>query len=159
LPGTNIRHFGRKIKSFKQLNQILTDFNNNFAGKLTPAGQALVTAGIFTEAQLRTLGATIKPIALAPETNPWPFENLLNPDARISRRVKIKEKLSIEPSLDVFNVFNHTGHGSYNSLAATFGALNFNYSADPRGIAGLTSGTRTRLQQNRLLQLGVRVTF
>src|SRR5262245_13654265 len=162
LPGTNIRHFGRKIKSFKQLNQILTDFNSNFAGKLTPAGQALVTAGLFTEAQLRTLGATVKPIALAPETNPWPFENLINLDARISRPVRIKEKLSIEPSLDVFNVFNHTGHGSYGGLGATFGSLNYDYKADPLvrgGIPELTRGTRNRLQQNRLLQLGLRVTF
>jgi hypothetical protein len=159
LPGTNIRHLGRKIKSFEQLNRIITDFNNNQAGKLTPAGQALVNAGIFTEAQLRALGATVKPIALAPETNPWPFENLINLDARIARPIKIKEKLTIEPSLDVFNVFNHTGLGSYTSLGGTFGALNFDYVADPRGTAELTRGTRGRLQQNRLLQLGLRVTF
>jgi hypothetical protein len=159
LPGTNIRDLGRKIKSFKQLNQILTDFNNNFAGHLTPAGQALVNAGIFTEAQLRTLGATVKPIALIPETNPWPFENLINLDARISRPVKIKEKVTIEPSLDVFNVFNHTGLGSYSGLGATFGSLNFDYVADPRGTAELSRATRLRLQQNRLLQLGLRVTF
>jgi Carboxypeptidase regulatory-like domain len=159
LPGTNIRHLGRKIKSFEQLNRIITDFNNNSAGKLTPAGQALVAAGIFTESQLRTLGATVKPIALAPETNPWPFENLINLDARITRPIKIKEKLSIEPSLDVFNVFNHTGLGSYGGLGGTFGSLNFDYVADPRGTAELSRGTRLRLQQNRLLQLGLRVTF
>jgi hypothetical protein len=159
LPGTNIRHFGRKIKSFEQLNRVITDFNSNFAGKLTPAGQALVTAGIFTEAQLRTLGATVKPIALAPVNNPWPFENLINLDARITRPIKIKEKLSIEPSLDVFNVFNHTGLGSYTGLGGTFGTLNFDYAADPRGTAELTRGNRPRLQSNRLLQLGLRVTF
>jgi len=161
LPGTNIRHFGRKIKSFEQLNRIITDFNNNVAGKLTPAGQALVTAGIFTEAQLRTLGATVKPIPLAPVNNPWPFENLINLDARITRPIKIKEKLTIEPSLDVFNVFNHTGLGSYTGLGGTFGTLNFDYAADPRGTAELTRGTRGRLPQTqtRLLQLGLRVTF
>jgi hypothetical protein len=161
LPGTNIRHFGRKIKSFEQLNRIITDFNNNVAGKLTPAGQALVTAGIFTEAQLRTLGATVKPIPLAPVNNPWPFENLINLDARITRPIKIKEKLTIEPSLDVFNVFNHTGLGSYAGLGGTFGTLNFDYAADPRGTAELTRGTRGRLPQTqtRLLQLGLRVTF
>ncbi|HZF40402.1 MAG TPA: hypothetical protein VE715_16375, partial [Blastocatellia bacterium] len=159
LPGTNIRDLGRKIKSFNQLNRIITDFNNNFAGKLTPAGQALVTAGIFTEAQLRALGATVKPLALVPETNPWPFENLINLDARISRPVRIKEKITIEPSLDVFNVFNHTGLGSYSGLGGTFGSLNFDYVADPRGTAELSRGTRRRLQQNRLLQLGLRVTF
>jgi hypothetical protein len=159
LPGSNIRHFGRKIKSFEQLNRIITDFNNNFAGKLTPAGQALVTTGIFTESQLRTLGATVKPIGLVPVTNPWPFENLINLDARITRPIKIKEKLTIEPSLDVFNVFNHTGLGSYSGLGGTFGTLNFDYAADPRGTAELARGTRNRLQQNRLLQLGLRVTF
>ncbi len=58
LPGTNVRALGRSIKSLKELNQLITNFNNNNAGKITPAGQALVTAGIFTEAQLKTLGAT-----------------------------------------------------------------------------------------------------
>jgi hypothetical protein len=162
LPGTNIRSLGRKIKSFKQLNRVITDFNNNFAGKLTPAGQALVTSGLFTEAQLRTLGATIKPLALVPETNPWPYENLINLDLRISRTIRFKEKLSIEPSVDVFNVFNHTGLAGYNGLNGTFGSLNYDYVADPLGRGGipeLTRGTRGRLQQNRLLQLGLRVTF
>src|SRR5262249_46711633 len=114
------------------------------------------------QAQLVALGATVKPIPLVPEANPWPFENLINLDARISRPIKIKEKISMEPSLDVFNVFNHTGHGSYSSLATTFGALNYDYTADPLkrgGVPELTRGTRGRLQQNRLLQFGIRVTF
>ncbi len=162
LPGTNVRALGRSVKSFKELNRLITNFNTNYAGSLTPAGRALVNAGIFTEAQLRALGATIKPIALVPETNPWPFENVINLDARISRPIRLKETASIDPSLDVFNVFNHTGHGSYTGLGGTFGSLNYDYVADPLkrgGIPELIRGTRGRLLSTRLLQFGIRVTF
>src|SRR5262249_52454006 len=133
LPGTNVRHLGRKIKSFEQLNRILTDFNNNSAGKLTPTGQALLAAGIFTAPHLRPHVARVKPVASVPETNPWPLQKLMQLDARIARRSKIKEKLYIDPSLDVFNVCNHTGLGSYGGLGGPFGSLNFDYVADPRG--------------------------
>jgi Carboxypeptidase regulatory-like domain len=167
LPGTNVRALGRSIKSFNQLNQLITAFNQNYAGTLTPAGQALVAAGLFTQAQLVKTGATVKPIPLIPLSNPWPFQNLFNLDARISRPIRIKEKVTAEPSLDVFNVFNHTGLGSYSGLTGTFGSLNYDYAADllkRGGVPALTSGTRGRLQpnpgqNNRLLQIGIRVSF
>ncbi|MFN2514321.1 MAG: hypothetical protein ABR568_23270, partial [Pyrinomonadaceae bacterium] len=94
-----------------QLNQILTTYNQNFASKLTPTGQKLVAAGLFTEAQLRALGGVVKPIALVPESNPWPFENRFNLDLRIERLIAIGEHVRIRPSLDIFNVFNHTALG------------------------------------------------
>lgn len=162
LPGTNVGDFGRKIKSSKQLNQVISNFNANFAGKLTPAGQALVSAGIFTQDQLRILGATVKPVPLVPEGNPWPFENLINLDLRITRPIKLAERVRFEPSVDVFNVFNHTGLNSYGGLSGNFGALNYDYRADPQGRGGipqLSRAVRGRQISTRLLQLGLRVTF
>lgn len=170
LPGTQIGALGRTIKSFRELNQIITNFNQIWAGQITPAGQRLVSAGLFTVDQLRRLGAVVKPIPLVPETNPWPFENQFNLDLRIERPIRIKERIAIRPSLDIFNVFNHTALGfsnpetgaTYGGLNANFGALNYDYVADPQkrgGIPELTRSIRTRAQSTRLLQIGIRVDF
>ncbi|HZS06441.1 MAG TPA: hypothetical protein VFD58_16500 [Blastocatellia bacterium] len=158
LPGTNIGDFGRSIKSWKELNQVISNFNSGFAGKLTPNGQALVAAGLFTEAQLRSLGATIKPIKLVPESNPWPFENFFNLDLRISRPIKVTERFEFEPSVDIFNVFNNNSLGLYGGLAGNFGDLNFDYS-DPADKADLNKNIRLRQKNTRLLQFGLRITF
>ena len=45
------------------LGKYINNFNATQAGKLTPAGNALVTAGLFTPDQLTALGGTIQPIA------------------------------------------------------------------------------------------------
>lgn len=161
LHGTNIGALGRGIKSFAALNGIIQNFNRSFAGRLTPNGQALVTAGLFTEAQLKTLGAVIRPIPEVPLTNPWPFNNLFNLDMKITRPIKIKERYEIEPGLDIFNVFNHTGLGQYGGLSGACGSLNYNYAADPGpcSLPALRAGTRGRLTNTRLLQVGIRFTF
>lgn len=159
LPGTQIGDLGRKIKSFSELNQIISAFNSNFAGKLTPAGQALVSAGVFTEAQMRALGGVIKPIPLVPENNPWPFESHFNLDLRITRPIAITERFRIEPSADIFNLFNNNSLGLYGpSLDGTDGALNFDYTGAV-DRAELNRTIRHRQKNTRLIQLGVRFTF
>ncbi len=159
LPGTQVGDLGRKIKSISELNQVISAFNNNFAGKLTPAGQALVSAGIFTEAQMRALGGVIKSIPLVPQNNPWPFENHFNLDLRITRPIVITERFKVEPSADIFNLFNNNSLGAFGpSLDGTFGSLNFDYS-DPADRAELNRTVRHRQKNTRLIQLGVRVTF
>src|SRR4029077_4699004 len=67
LPGTNIGSFGRDF-GVSGLSNLIANYNNNIAGKtLTPAGTALVNAGLFTQAQLIALGATPQPIAAPPK--------------------------------------------------------------------------------------------
>jgi hypothetical protein len=176
LPGTNVGWFGRKIKSWAQLNQLIQQFNQNYAGKLTPAGQKLVDAGIFTQAQMIALGAYIKPIPLVPTTNPWPFENRFNLDLRITRPFKFakfhapgSEGFTISPIFEVFNVFNQTAYGQYFGLDGSFGSLNYDYTKDPQkqgGIGALNKSVRGRLSSNpanpgatRLFQVGLRIAF
>lgn len=142
LPGTRIGAFGREINSWSALNSVLTKFNNTYAGKLTPAGQALLNAGLLTQAQLVALGAVVPSIPLAPTTNPWPFNPYFNMDMSISRPIKlsfIHEGVNIEPIFQVFNIFNYSGLGDYPSfgnvagsvagLDQTFGSLNYDYNA------------------------------
>src|SRR5262249_2697638 len=58
LPGTKPGSFGRDF-GVAGLRKLIDAYNNNIAGRvLTPAGQALVDKGLFTQAQLFALGAT-----------------------------------------------------------------------------------------------------
>src|SRR6185503_13436077 len=75
LPGTNRGSFGRDVPDGAALNGLISSYNGQVSsGTLTPAGQALVTAGLFTAAQLRSLGATFNngsavPLAPANQVN------------------------------------------------------------------------------------------
>jgi len=104
LPGTNIGDYGRNIKA-GDINNVLNDFNSNVAGQLTPHAQALVAAGLFTESQLRALGAVIEPRALAPpgQVN---LDWIKNIDLRVSWPIRITERVRLEPSAALFNLFN-----------------------------------------------------
>jgi hypothetical protein len=56
IPGTNIGAFGRDVGA-GGLNNLLSSYSSKFGNQLTPAGQALVSAGLFTQAQLQSLCA------------------------------------------------------------------------------------------------------
>jgi hypothetical protein len=158
LPGTNIGDLGSRIGSWSELNQIITAFNNSVAGTLTPHAQRLVAAGLFSEAQLKSLGAVVKPITLVPENNPWPFQGRFSADLRVTRPISIKERFKIEPYLEVFNLFNNTPKGTYGGLNhRVFGNLNFPYAT--ADIGDLDSAVRGLLQNPRQFQFGIRGIF
>jgi len=56
--------FGRSVSATGFTN-LINSWNSTVAGTLTPAGQALVGAGLFTTAQLQELGA-VKPFVALP---------------------------------------------------------------------------------------------
>jgi hypothetical protein len=161
LPGIKPGEFGRSVSSFTELNTIISNFNSTYAGKLTPHGQALVKAGLFTEAQLIKLGATTQSIPLVPVLNPWPFHALFTTNLRIDRPFKMmNEKFVITPIGEVFNLFNHAPPNTYGGLTARFGALNYDYSTAPAGNqASDLNLQRGRNTQTRRVQVGIRVDF
>jgi len=176
LPGLGIGQFGRRVNSWGDLNRIIGAYNANYAGHITPAGQALVDAGLITEAQLIALGAVSPSIPPVPEHNPWPFSNLFNVDLGISRPIHlnmIREGLTIEPWFQVFNLFNHTGLGRYghagaasSALGGQFGSLNYDYLAPGNQNTDCSGNCvddlkafRERNHATRLFQIGVRVSF
>jgi hypothetical protein len=125
-PGT----FMRQV-SASGLNSVISNFNANVAGTLTPAGKALVGAGLFTQAQLVSLGATISTIS------PPPPENMgntyyKNVDTVLSWPIKFRERFVIEPSIGFFNVFNFS---NFVALGNTAGWLT--------GGPGSANGTST----------------
>jgi hypothetical protein len=160
LPGVNVGQFGRDVGSLKQLNDIITAFNNNYAGKLTPAAQALVSAGLFTQAQLVKLQAVIPSIPLVPDNNPNPWHNIFTTDLRITRPINIKEHWRIRPFADIINLFNHAAMATYGGLGNTFGSLNFNYATAAAGQQVPDLANRQgRTNGLRQVQVGIRLDF
>lgn len=160
LPGVNAGQFGRDIGSLKQLNDIITAFNSNNAGKLTPAGQALVSAGLFTQAQLIKLGAVTQAIPAIPAGEPNPWHSLFTTNLRVTRPIAIKEHWKISPFADIINLFNHAPANLYGGLTGVFGTLNYDYANAPAGrqVSDLTN-RRGRNADTRLVQIGVRLDF
>jgi hypothetical protein len=125
-----IGHPGTFMRSVSphNLNAYIQNFNNTYGNgsTLTPAGQALVAANLFTTAELISLGAVI------PSVQPPPANNAGNGyykdvDTILSWPFKFRERLTILPSISFFNVFNFVNYGN---LA-------------PVSSAGLTGGPGT----------------
>jgi hypothetical protein len=111
LPGTKLGVFGRSVK-VGDLNRVINDYNSKTAGTLTPAGQALVSAGLFTSAQLQQLGASAPILATAPAGHVG-LDNFVADDIRLSYPVhlgklwrRFGEQITVEPTLDIYNVAN-----------------------------------------------------
>jgi hypothetical protein len=118
-PGTFMRQVSRG-----NLNTVINNFNSTYVGQLTPAGQALVSAGLFTPGELTSLGATINggtPLSTVtnPAGNPW-YKDV---DTVFAWPIKLRERLTITPTFSFFNVFNFSNFGAVGSLSTILGAL------------------------------------
>jgi hypothetical protein len=118
VPGSNVGAFGRSIKA-SDLNKFITSYNSTSAGQLTPAGQALVSAGLFTQAQLKALGGVTPTLALAPPGNVG-VAPIFTFDAHVSWEIRMNklfrglpERVVLEPQIALFNVFNYQGHDPF----------------------------------------------
>jgi hypothetical protein len=102
-PGAYMRSFGPN-----SLNKLVSSYNNNFAGKPTPAGQTLINSGLFTATQLAQLGGVMP--ALAPgSSHAFPNSPLRTMDASVRYPIRAKwlpEKVNLEPSVTMYNVLN-----------------------------------------------------
>ncbi|MGO9086768.1 MAG: carboxypeptidase regulatory-like domain-containing protein [Candidatus Sulfotelmatobacter sp.] len=106
LPGTHPGSFMRAVKPGDET-AVLEHYNNTIAGTILPAGQALINAGLFTNAQLIALGAVADSVPLGPDPNNraglgW----LKTVDLKLSAPIKVGEKLTLEPSAGAYNLFN-----------------------------------------------------
>ena len=111
LPGTTLGAFGRSVK-VGDLNHVIGNFNSSSAGRLTPAGQALVSAGLFSATQLQQLGAIVPSIVPAPAGQVG-LDNFVANDLRLSYSFHVSrlwkalgEDTVLEPTLDIYNVAN-----------------------------------------------------
>ena len=143
VPGTNVGAFGRTVKA-GGLNQIITNYNNNYAGQLTPAGQALVTANLFSQSQLQQLGAVTPTLALAPQNQVgisplFTFDMHVSWELRLSKVMHaLPERVILEPQIALYNVFNFHNYDPVSN--ALSGVLN--------GAPGSANGTTKQERAN-----------
>jgi hypothetical protein len=167
LPGTNLGSFGHGVNA-GNLNKVISNFNSATAGTLTPAGQALVTAGLFSSRQLAQLGAVVPTIPLAPKGEVG-LDNFIANDLRLSWRIHAPrfERVSLIPSIDIFNVVNKANFDPPNglntstlrgSLSGTQGSLNGTTYSERTNRYGLGSGAFSQ-GIPRAVQFGLRIDF
>jgi hypothetical protein len=129
VPGSNVGDFGRKVKH-GSINKFISNYNSSAAGQLTPAGQALVTAGLFTSGQLGSLGAVTPTIPLAPPGQVG-VAPLFTFDIHINWEIKMNkvfhalpESVVLEPQIALYNLFNfHNYDPAGNTLTGTLGGF------------------------------------
>ncbi|MGO9124431.1 MAG: carboxypeptidase regulatory-like domain-containing protein [Terriglobales bacterium] len=162
LPGTNIGSFGRSVKA-GNLNSVIAAYNQNFAGQPTPAGQALISNGLFTLGQLQALGGVQQLVPLAP-ANEANMDWLRALDLSLSWIYKVKERFEIHPGVSFFNVLNFANFDGPSNplsgvLSGTPGSVNGTSGQQPNGNRlGLGSGVFA-LGAPRAIEFSVKVTF
>jgi hypothetical protein len=170
LPGTNIGGFGRSF-GVNGLNQKITAFNNNMVGQPTPAGQVLISNGLFTLAELQALGGVMggqstggtAPLPLAPAGaigQAW----LKTFDLSLSWAYKFRDRLELRPGVSIFNLFNFA---NFDGPAAPFSSILDGTPGSPNGTTnpqpndlrlGLGSGVNA-LGSPRVVEFSLKLSF
>jgi hypothetical protein len=164
LPGTGVGSFGRDLGVGGMINAI-NSYNSNGAGQLTPAGRALVTAGLFTQPQLIALGA-VTPTIAAPPAGEVALDQFFTFDVRLSWKIKPVrrwEHVSFEPQINIYNIFNRQNFDSPSQplsgiLNGSPGFVNGTTRGDRSNLIGLGSGVFA-LGAPRSLEFGFKVVF
>ena len=160
--GTNVGSYMRSLKP-SGLASFITNYNTNVAGTLTPAGAALVTAGVFCGPtnntckvnELQELGATLQPLAL-PVQNPVGLSWLKTFDVRLSWEHTFYDRIAVEPSVGVFNIFNIANFdlpGNTQSGLLNFGLGSISQPAtavQPQGTVGGVASDPNNLVTSRI---------
>ncbi len=181
LPNTRIGSTGKYTND--KIDNVITYYNRNFAGRITPAGQDLISTGLFSAQQLHTLGAYAPLISSCtpptpgcglpgrPATETW----LKTVDLRFSWPFAFGERMKIEPNFSVFNAFNLANFGGpggqLSGILDGAPGTSLNNSSSPGVCGNSTAFCTSRLDRvlpgsgtysngaPRQMEFGVRVTF
>ena len=162
LPGTQVGSYGRNV-GYGGLTAAINNYNSKFANQATPAGQTLISAGLFTLAQLQALGGVAPSIA-APVSGEVPMFGLKTFDFKVSWVHRFHERLTVEPSVTFFNVFNFANFDLPQStlnplLTGAAGSVNgTTYNDQTTQRVGVGTGVYS-LGAPRVIEWGLKLTF
>jgi len=179
IPGSNVGSFMRSV-SASGLQSFISTYNLNSATSATPqtpAGNALISSGVFSLQELQLMGGTLEPLAV-------PTQHLAGLgwyktfDLRLTWEHQLGERVTIAPSVSLFNMFNfanfdmpgytQSGFLSYGAGSVALGATTVQPQNTVGGNASGASGrtNRSTLGPNmnasgapRSVEWGVKVSF
>jgi hypothetical protein len=178
IPGTTNGSFMRDF-DVNGLNAVISKYNTTQGNQPTPAGQQLISSGLFNAQQLQTIGLVAPLLASAPQnqlTFPW----VKAFDFKLDWVHTFKDKVTITPSIGFYNLFNFSNFnlppgamtGWLNQLLPDGTPLNnFNNSINstPKSLVGTSvasdafrvgAGTGVfGLGSPRAMEFGLKVTF
>jgi hypothetical protein len=147
VPGLKPGAFMRSVTPHN-LASVIANYNTTYSGKLTPAGNALISNNFFTANQLTALGAVTRTIA-APVDHNVGNGALKTFDLVLGRPLKLKrlgEKFSLDPTVSFFNVFNFV---NYNQSAGSLITGNMNAEVQAGSVNGTDNSYNANDPYNR----------
>ncbi len=120
VPGTEPGAYMRQYKP-GNLNKIISAYNANYSGRLTPAGQTVAASGLISASQLVSLGGAQQPIATAP-SKATAYGDLKEIDANFNYPIRLRfisESASLEPSVAFYNIANYANYAGPSGILLT----------------------------------------
>ncbi len=152
LPGTTSGDYMHRVKS-GTLQSAINLFNGQYANSLTPAGQQVVNAGLFTQAQLIAIGGAVQPIANLPSSRAINNPAFRTLDVNVSYPIQLarfREGLTLEPAVALYNVANLANYSNISTST-------LNNTSDGTIVNGINQNTSTRTGPNTFdVQNGLR---
>jgi hypothetical protein len=160
------------------LQAVISKYNTHFAGTLTPAGHCLVADGlcpggaaipVMSQSDMQALQWVMPQIAsVAPGAQSFPW--LKSVDLKAAWPIKVRERITLEPSVNVFNIFNFANSylpGNLPSASLLPGGTGY---LAPNAVGGVTGAGLTPYRANfqsgtyalgapRQFEFGLRVEF
>jgi Carboxypeptidase regulatory-like domain len=162
VPGTKNGAFMRGI-SPGGLNSVINNYNTSVGGQPTPAGQVLISQGLFNASQLQAAGG-VAPMLPTAEAGSVGMAWLKDVDLSFGWKYTFKERVTIQPGIGFFNVFNFANFdlppnilspyltGSQGSVGAT------NYSQQQNVRVGAGTGVYG-LGAPRVTEFSLKISF
>jgi len=162
IPGTHVGNFDRGINA-SGLNAVISKYNTSVAGQPTPAGNMLIANNLMTQQNLIDLGAVAPTLSLAP-AGQQNYSWLKTFDTTFAWTYRIKERVTIKPSIGVYNLFNFVNFDLPTSMMSGLltgqpGSVNgTNYNDHFGNRVGAGTGVFT-LGSPRQIEFGLKVIF
>jgi hypothetical protein len=151
IPESNVGQYMRRTKP-GGLASFIQSYNTAFASgpnPSTPAGARLVNGGVFSLQELEQIGGVLQPVA-APVSDIAGLGWLKTLDLKLSWEHTYRDRVSIEPSISLFNLFNFANFdlpGNTQNGVLNFGGGSLSPFATPTQPQGTVGGTSANVQE------------